>query len=168
MAMAKYVFRSLVREHPEPGDLLAHANDVVVDEVALGRFVTMAAITFDPRTGLLVGASAGHPAPRLVRKGGVVEELAVRGIALGIEPAMSFEEAHATLEPGEAAVLFTDGVVEARRERELYGVERLDETLSKSWELPAKKLAEAVVRECMAFGGELSDDTAVVVLKRTG
>jgi serine phosphatase RsbU (regulator of sigma subunit) len=167
MAMAKYVFRSLVREHPEPGDLLAHANDVVVGEVALGRFVTMAAITFDPRTGRLVAASAGHPAPRLVRTGGRVEELTVGGIVLGIDSGMTFEEASATLEPGEAVVLFTDGVVEARLGRELYGVERLDETLSSRWQLPARKLAEAVVKECRAFGGEISDDTAVVVVKRT-
>ena len=168
MAMAKYVFRSLVREHPEPGDLLAHANDVVVGEVALGRFVTMAVITFDPRTGRLVAGSAGHPAPRLVRTGGQVQELSVGGMALGIDEGMTYEEATATLEPGEAAVLFTDGVVEARLGRELYGVARLDETLSSRWHLPARKLAEAVVKECRAFGGEISDDTAVVVVKRTG
>jgi serine phosphatase RsbU (regulator of sigma subunit) len=81
---------------------------------------------------------------------------------------MTYEEATATLGPGEAAVLFTDGVVEARLGRELYGVERLDETLSSRWHLPARKLAEAVVKECRAFGGEISDDTAVVVVKRTG
>ncbi|MGH3050392.1 MAG: PP2C family protein-serine/threonine phosphatase, partial [Gaiellaceae bacterium] len=42
MAMAKFVFRSLAREHPEPGDFLAAANDVVVDEIAQGKFITMA------------------------------------------------------------------------------------------------------------------------------
>jgi GAF domain-containing protein len=167
MAMAKYVFRSLVREHPEPGELLAFANDVVTGEVAVGKFVTMAVITFDPRTGKLVAASAGHPAPRLVRTGGRVEELAVGGLALGIDFGMSYEQASTTLEPGDAVVLFTDGVVEARLGRELYGVERLDETLASRWQLPARKLAEAVVKECRAFGGEISDDTAVVVVKRT-
>ena len=41
MAMAKFVFRSLAREHPEPGDFLAAANDVVAGEIALGKFITM-------------------------------------------------------------------------------------------------------------------------------
>src|SRR5437764_8231675 len=41
MAMAKFVFRSLAREHPEPGDFLAAANDVVVDEIALGKVIPM-------------------------------------------------------------------------------------------------------------------------------
>ncbi len=168
MAMAKYVFRSLAREHPEPGDLLAHANDVVVGEIALGKFITMAVITLDPRTGRLVGSSAGHPAPRLVRRGGRVESLDGGGIALGIDPGMSYVEAETALEPGEAVVLFTDGVIEARLGRELYGVERLDETLAARWRLPARALAEAVLEECRDFGGEITDDTAVVVVKRTG
>ena len=42
MAMAKFVFRSLAREHPEPGDFLSAANEVVVGEVALSKFITMA------------------------------------------------------------------------------------------------------------------------------
>src|SRR5438445_2813788 len=41
MAMAKFVFRSLAREHPEPAEFLRYANDVVVGEVELGAFVTM-------------------------------------------------------------------------------------------------------------------------------
>ena len=42
MAMAKFVFRSLAREHSEPSEFLAHANDVVVGEIAVGKFITMA------------------------------------------------------------------------------------------------------------------------------
>ncbi len=167
MAMAKYVFRSLAREHPDPGEFLAYANDVVVGEIALGKFITMGVITFDPPTGRLVGASAGHPAPRLVRTGGRVEELDVGGIALGIDSGKTFEEAATTLEPGEAAVLFTDGVIEARLGRDFYGVERLDKTLAANWQLPARQLARAVIDECRAFGGEITDDIAVVVVKRT-
>ena len=48
MAMAKFVFRSLAREHPEPGDFLASANEVVVGEIAPGKFITMTYFTIDP------------------------------------------------------------------------------------------------------------------------
>src|SRR3954462_51274 len=72
MAMAKFVFRSLAREHPEPGDFLAHANDVVVGEIALGKFITMSYLVFDVRRGIVRCASAGHPAPRLVQPDGSV------------------------------------------------------------------------------------------------
>src|SRR5207244_5398649 len=61
MAMAKYVFRSLAREHPEPGGFLAAANDVVVGELATGKFITMTYLTVDAATGTVVAESAGHP-----------------------------------------------------------------------------------------------------------
>jgi serine phosphatase RsbU (regulator of sigma subunit) len=170
MAMAKFVFRSLAREHQEPGDFLAHANEVIVGEIALGKFITMAYLTIDPGTGAASCAAAGHPAPRIVRASGVVEALAPGGLALGIDSGQVYEAVAATLEPGDAVVLYTDGVIEARREREreLYGVDRLDEAIARGHELPAKELAELVVSDCRAFGdGELDDDVAVVVIRRT-
>src|SRR5207253_3291543 len=124
MAMAKFVFRSLAREHPEPADFLASANDVVVGEIATGKFITMTYVVVDAEAGEVACACAGHPPPRLVGGDGSVRPLEASGLALGIEAAQSYEEARAPLAAGESVVLFTDGVVEARRERELYGVER--------------------------------------------
>src|ERR1043165_8990336 len=70
MAMAKFVFRSLARRHAEPGAFLTAANDVVVDEIAPGKFITMVVVTVDPETGAIAVAAAGHPPPRLVDVGG--------------------------------------------------------------------------------------------------
>jgi sigma-B regulation protein RsbU (phosphoserine phosphatase) len=166
MAMTKFVFRSLAREHPEPADFLRAANEVVCDEVEEGKFVTMAYVTLDPETGELACASAGHPNARLVSAAGVVE-LAATGLALGIAPDQRYDEARETLEPGSAVVLFTDGVIEARRDGQLYGDERLDRFLEEHRELSAPELARAVVDGAKSFsGGELGDDSAVVVVKR--
>src|SRR3954462_4023378 len=85
MAMAKFVFRSLAREHPEPGDFLAAANHVVVGEIAPTKFITMLYLTVDARRGEVACACAGHPPPRVVDPDGRVRELAVGGLALGIE-----------------------------------------------------------------------------------
>src|SRR5205823_2748464 len=84
MAMAKFVFRSLARRHTEPADFLAAANEVVVDEIAPGKFITMVVLTVDPETGALAGAAAGHPHPRLVEPGGAVRGLEGHGLALGV------------------------------------------------------------------------------------
>jgi serine phosphatase RsbU (regulator of sigma subunit) len=168
MAMAKFVFRSLAREHPEPGEFLAAANDVVCDELASGKFVTMLYLTVDPRSGMVACASAGHPQPRIVLADGTVKALEARGLALGVEPGQHYVEAHEQLPLGAAVVLYTDGVVEIRRDRELYGVDRLDAVLSKRRELGARGLADAALEGCREFGrGELADDCAVVVIKRT-
>jgi serine phosphatase RsbU (regulator of sigma subunit) len=166
MAMAKFVFRSLAREHSEPSAFLAHANEVVVGEIAVGKFITMAYLTIDP-AGEVLCASAGHPEPRLVLPDGHVEGLPAGGLALGIDAAQTYEQVRADLPSGGAVVLYTDGVVEARTGRELFGVERLDAVLAAHAAEPPQAIAEAVIEACRAFaGGNLTDDCAVVVIKR--
>jgi serine phosphatase RsbU (regulator of sigma subunit) len=168
MAMAKFVFRSLAREHPEPGDFLQSANEVVVGEIAPGKFITLVYMLIDGGKGEVAAAGAGHPPPRIVAADGSVTGLDVRGLVLGIEPSQRYEEVRATLDVGGAVVLYTDGVIEARRDSELYGVERLDRVLSERRDLSANELAQVVLDDCRAFArGELADDCAVVVVKRT-
>ena len=58
MAMAKFVFRSLAREHPEPADFLASANDVICSEIAAGKFISMSYVVVDGGSGRVAGASA--------------------------------------------------------------------------------------------------------------
>jgi serine phosphatase RsbU (regulator of sigma subunit) len=168
MAMAKFVFRSLAREHPEPGDFLQSANEVVVGEIAPGKFITLVYMLIDGSKGEVVAAGAGHPPPRIVGADGSVTGLEARGLVLGIEPAQQYVEVRATLDVGGAVVLYTDGVIEARRDGELYGFERLDQVLSGRRDLSANELAQVVLDDCRAFArGELADDCAVVVVKRT-
>jgi serine phosphatase RsbU (regulator of sigma subunit) len=166
MAMAKFVFRSLVRDHPEPADLLAAANEVVIGEVGAGRFITMLCLTIDPHTGEIECACAGHPPPRLLSPDGTVAQAVVSGLALGVESGQVYEPANLRLEPGSAAILYTDGLLEARRSGELYGERRLDRALVRHAGLAASELARTVVEDCHAFAGELRDDLAVVVLRR--
>jgi sigma-B regulation protein RsbU (phosphoserine phosphatase) len=166
MAMAKFVFRSLAREHPDPGDFLASANEVVVGEIAAGKFITMIYLTIESATGAVVAASAGHPAPLIVSREGNVEQLKVRGLALGVEPGQTYEEQEASVEAGGAIVVYTDGVVEARRDGELYGHERLARVVGASLKRPATEIARAVIDDCRSFAGDLADDCALVVIKR--
>jgi serine phosphatase RsbU (regulator of sigma subunit) len=167
MAMAKFVFRSLAREHPSPGDFLASANDVVVGEIAHGKFITMVYLVVDSVEGTVAGAGAGHPPPRIVEPDGTVHPLEIKGLVLGIEPGERYREIRASLPVGGSVVLYTDGVLEARHEGELYGFERLDTIVSDARELSAQDFAETVLADCRDFAkNELADDCAVVVIKR--
>jgi serine phosphatase RsbU (regulator of sigma subunit) len=166
MAMARFVFRSLAREHSRPADFLAAANEVVCEEIEPGKFITLLYLTFSGDEGELACASAGHPPPRIARAGGSPEPLTAGGLALGIEPDQEYEEVRVRLEPGDAAVLYTDGLPEARLDGELYGEQRLDAALAANVHLPAQDLADAILADCRAFAGELADDCAIVVLKR--
>ena len=166
MAMAKFVFRSLAREHPEPGDFLQSANDVIVGEIAPGKFITMVYLLVDGVNGRVAAAGAGHPPPRVVTSDGDVQPLESQGLVLGIEPGERYEAVEAPLGIGDTVVLYTDGVLEARHEGELYGFERLDAIVSAGRELSAQDLAQTVLADCRDFAhNELADDCAVVVIK---
>jgi serine phosphatase RsbU (regulator of sigma subunit) len=167
MAMAKFVFRSLAREHPEPADFLAAANEVICSEIASGKFISMSYVVVDGVAGKVAGASAGHPAPRIVLADGTTRALEAHGLVLGIDGGQEYTQSYAELPPGASLVLYTDGVVEARRDGELYGDERLDALLAERHELSARALAAAVAEDAREFaGGDLSDDLAVVVIRR--
>jgi len=168
MAMAKFVFRSLAREHPEPADFLAAANEVMCSEIGGGKFISMGYVVVDGARGTVSGASAGHPSPRIVLPDGTIRALEAHGLVLGIDGGQEYAESHAELPPGASLVLYTDGVIEARRDGELYGDERLDALLAERRGLPASELASEVAEDAREFaGGDLSDDLAVVVIRRT-
>jgi serine phosphatase RsbU (regulator of sigma subunit) len=167
MALAKFVFRSLVRLYPDPGELLTQANEVAIGELASGTFVTMVCVTVEGLTGDICAASAGHPPVRLLSPGGTVTSLASSGLALGIEADQHYEQDSANLPPGAALCLYTDGLIEVRRDGVQYGVDRLDAAIVSGRELAAQELAEHVVADARGFAGEPGDDYAVVVIRRT-
>lgn len=166
MAMAKFTFRALARSHPEPSDFLANANEVVVEEIEPGKFITMLYVVVDAASGEVACASAGHPPLRVVTPDGRVVQLNPAGLALGIEAAQEYPAERLRLQPGSSVVAFTDGVIEARRNGELYGEERLDGLLAARAHLGAQELAEAILSDCRAFAaGDVADDCAIVCLR---
>jgi serine phosphatase RsbU (regulator of sigma subunit) len=166
MALAKFVFRSLVRLYPDPGELLTQANEVALGELTSGAFVTMVCLTVDPSTGRVSAASAGHPPIRVLSPEGTGDGLAPGGLALGVEADQKYEQEDTTLAPGAALCVYTDGLIEVRRDGEQYGVDRLDAALAAGRDLPAQELAEHVVADARRFAGEPGDDYAVVVIRR--
>jgi serine phosphatase RsbU (regulator of sigma subunit) len=166
MALTKFAFRSLVRLYPDPAALLEQANEVAIGELAGGTFVTMICVTVDPATGAVSAASAGHPPIRVLGPDGGLSLLAPRGLALGVETGQRYEAVEALLPHGGALCLYTDGLVEARRDGDQYGDDRLSSALVAGRELPAQELAEHVVADARAFAGEPGDDYAVVVIRR--
>ena len=91
MAMAKFVFRSLAREHPEPGDFLAAANEVVVGEIAPGKFITM--LYLADRRGDGLGRRRLAPGIRLRGSSArrTVVGIEARGLALGVDSGIEYD-----------------------------------------------------------------------------
>jgi len=72
------------------------------------------------------------------------------------------------IEPGDTLVLYTDGLVEARRGKEEYGVKRLRETVAELGARPAAEIVQGIVSSVVTFtgGGKQKDDVTLVVVKK--
>ena len=127
----------------------------------------MVSLVLDAVRGEVHCASGGHPPPRLVLPDGGVEGIAARGLALGIDAPQVYETVTQSLPPGAIVVAYTDGVIEARRGSDQFGIERLDALLAEQRHQPPQRIAESALAACRAWtDGELTDDFAVVVIKR--
>jgi serine phosphatase RsbU (regulator of sigma subunit) len=93
-----------------PGEVLARINEALSARIPANMFVTCFYAIFDPMSGRLVYANAGHTLPCCRRhEEGQTDELVARGMPLGLMPGMSYEEKQTTLLPGDALHFCTDG-----------------------------------------------------------
>ncbi len=155
-----------------PHELLERMNSLMTPQMPEGRFVTMAGCLYNPDTGLLECARAGHPPPLVLhRDTGMVEELKPLGYALGFFDTGTYASSQSNLNQGDVLVLLTDGVSEGmNRADEQFGLHRVAEVLmSTSLELSAENILREILKAFHRFtdGRQLKDDVTVLVLKRT-
>jgi PAS domain S-box-containing protein len=168
-SLCRHAARTLSRHDPPPSRLLTELNERIMIEPDVDlRFSTAAYARLTRTAGTLIvtASSAGHPLPLVVRASGRVEELGEPGTLLGLLPVVRVTDHSTELAPGDALVMFTDGVTEARRDGILFGDDRLRELLSGLAGRPADEMAAAIEGAAIGFqGGPLADDLAVVVVR---
>src|SRR5215211_3828953 len=151
-----------------PKEVLERVNETLVARIPSNMFVTCFYAILDPKSASLSYANAGHDLPYLHRNG-EAEELRARGMPLGLMPGMSYEEKEIVLDAGEAALFYSDGVVEAHDpEGEMFGFPRLRELVAKHGK--ERSLEEALLEELYSFvgeGWEQEDDITLLTLRRT-
>ncbi len=166
MLMAKTIslFRCLGKTVHEPARLLAMLNDELAETASRGMFVTMAAGVFDPASGEVIFANAGHQPPLYRRANGVFRELLESSTPLGIVSGMDYADQRLQLDGGRLYV-FTDGVTEGweadGRMLELAGLQGLLDKYAA--QPPARQLAG--VADALARPGvRLRDDLTLLVI----
>ena len=124
----------------------------------------------DPVSGRVrvLASSAGHPRPYLVRASGAVERIECSGTLLGVVAAPELVDAEVVLEAGDAVVLYTDGVTEARQGDELFGERRLRDALGDLAGETAAGIAGGLEAAVTAFRRSARDDTAILVVAAVG
>jgi serine phosphatase RsbU (regulator of sigma subunit) len=117
------------RQDPDPAEVLRQVDVHLRDSDPSGM-VTAVHATFDPATGRLRYARAGHPPPLLLRADGRAELLTdARGAILGFGLYRAEGPAEVHLAPGDTFVVFTDGLVERPGESIDDGLEALRASL---------------------------------------
>ncbi len=169
MAATRSVLRAAAGRVDGPGAILERANELLVPDMPEKMFVTCLFAVFEPATGRLRYANAGHDVPYL-RSGEEVVELRARGMPLGLMPGMTYEEKEAQIRPGATLLLHSDGVAEAHNpEREMFGFPRLQEAVGHGAD--GRALIDSVLRRVKGFTGpgwQQEDDITLVALQRIG
>jgi serine phosphatase RsbU (regulator of sigma subunit) len=167
-SMVKNTIRAHANERGKtPSRVLELTNEVVFKSTPTEAFVTVFFGILDCRDGRLVYGNAGHTTAVIVQGDGHATKLSVTGPLLGAFADVAFEEAEARLELDELLFLYTDGLTEARRGRELYGEERLFVFLATKGAARAQDVVQDAVQEVLDFaGGGFRDDLAILAVKR--
>jgi serine phosphatase RsbU (regulator of sigma subunit)/predicted ester cyclase len=170
MASARSMLHAVAQASDySPGEVLRMTNDPLVTDIPPNMFVTCLYAILDPNSGHLVYANAGHDLPYLRRRNGEAEELRARGMPLGLMPGMSYEEKETILEAGEAALFYSDGLVEAHDPKgEMFGFPKLRALIAEHGEEQA--LGEFLMEELYSFvgeGWEQEDDITLLMLERS-
>jgi PAS domain S-box-containing protein len=139
---------------------------------------TVAFAIVDPDAQTVSYATAGHPPPLVVSPRGDVEFLhGGRSWPLGIESKRVRAPADVhRLEPGSLLLLYTDGLVERRGEPMQVGFDRLESVVRRNWNLPLRRLKQAIFGALADVGGESGpprkgltrDDIALVAVRTAG
>jgi sigma-B regulation protein RsbU (phosphoserine phosphatase) len=177
-ALGTSIVRAMVEElsgkQKDPGRFLQHMNRVLVPLLRhedMFMYATACYMVLDVSSGRLRFATAGHPPPVYLDAGrgsaaGLMDEDASGGPGLAINEQAVYEVVEHRIHPGDAVLLFTDGLIEVAGSghEEEYGYRRLTDSAQQHMNLPLDELFSTLYREACRFGGleSLEDDMCLV------
>lgn len=179
MAVVRALFRNITLHSDKPAEIASSLNTALSDGNETNMFCTMFIGVLDLKTGHLSYCNAGHNAPVIRRRDAenkpVVSYMKPEvNLALGVFPAFSFSGEETDLKPGEALLLYTDGVTEAENAaHEQFGEQAVLDCLHRTREmslLTAKDFVDHLVAEIdqHADGVDQSDDITILVVEYKG
>ena len=166
MVQVRNVFRAIAAEHTEPDDVLTRANNVTVRlNEPDGPFVTCCYAVLDTAARTLCWAQAGHFSPLIVLADGTSTYLSERpGAPLALYEGQQYESSVVDVRPGDRVLMFTDGLVERRREHLDIGLARLSGLAASHARLPPRDFVETLA----ASVTQRFDDLALVCVDFVG
>lgn len=171
MAFVRPVMRSALLRNGDPVESLELMNWILAEERRTGLFVTILAGVLDLDTGVFSFANAGHEMPLLIpADGGEPRMIPGGGPLVGMFTRLGVEEQRLVLQPGDALMLYTDGVTDAKAPGgERFGEARFLAAAARAISAsPAPVSVGGVIDEVLAFQGDAdpADDLALLLIRR--
>jgi len=169
--LTRYTLRTLANPEHAPSRTLGELNTRLLAATTDECHCTLVyAVARPTSAGLELTLSlAGHHPPLVLRRTGHVEAVGELGTVVGLFESPDLHDQTVTLAPGEFICMFTDGLVEARKGKELFGTERTAAVLQRCADESADAIAEELVASVRRFHGkELVDDLALLLLRASG
>ena len=169
MALSRTLIRTFAMEYPtEPERVMSATNERILKDAKEIIFVTVFYGVLDPLTATLTYSNAGHNPPFfLAGEADEVKELSRTGMALGVLEGTDWAQETLQMAPGDAVVLYTDGIPDARDAGgAMFGEDRLVEVAQKAQGCTAREVQEALLDEVHGFVGKAPrfDDITLMVL----
>jgi sigma-B regulation protein RsbU (phosphoserine phosphatase) len=172
MALSWSLFRTYAGDFPtHPEMTLTSVNQRLVEDTSINQYVSVFYGILDPKSGRFNYSNGGHCLPILINylDGKIIRPLGDSGKSLGIYEQETWMQKTLEIQPGEALVIHTGGIAEARnRQQESYQQQGLIASIQEHPGLPAVDLVEALYTDLKDFMGDTpqEDDLALAVLAR--
>jgi PAS domain S-box-containing protein len=166
--VARHAIRTAAMKERRPSEILSILNDALIQDRPNHTFCTVTYVRLRPTDGRtrITVCNAGHPLPMVLRADGTVETAGLPGTLLGVFPDPELSDRAVELGPGDAVVLYTDGVTEELATVDTPGRETLLGLMPSYRGQDAEGIASSVVRAVLdARPRPPRDDIAVVVAR---
>lgn len=164
-SLAKNTIKAYACEETSAALTMAKTDEVVRKVSGTEIFVTVFFGILDKESGILTYCSAGHPPGILKRKTGETSFLITSSPVIGAFAGLNYIDDKAKLEKGDVLILYTNGVTEARCNREFFGEQRLVRFIKDLKPLKARKIPQVIFDEITKCASEkLADDVALLAV----
>ena len=164
---AKYLLRVFLLQYRDPAQALEELNAIMSAQGRSEEMISLCVVVFDTEAETMRYASAGHP-PAWLWHDRDVRPLRSTGPLLMLDPRATYLSREVALDLGDVVLLYTDGLSESRAGDQLFGEERIANTLRRDPGASPAEMVKTLLDAARDFAREPNNDDIAILAVRRG